>query len=341
MDRRTRTSLATSLALALAGCVGSASPSQPESFAPSTTPAPIAASSTPLPSATPSPTPIASLPFVGTIAYNRNLVDGTHGDSRLFTMPASGGDGLQLLDTEGEQARWSIDGTRLSVVGESPQGLIFVGFVNRDGTNVVRFDSPDPTLNLGCGGWSRDESTFVCEGWDEQTPGRAGLYTVAANGTHLARLTTAPEGRRDAPCDFSPDDARIAFVRINIAADNHNELRTVNRSGAFDHRLNDEVVGIRCRWSPDGSTLLVEADGGILVVAFGDPQPTPTLLPLDVPAGARLSHPTWSFDGAHVALSVALPGEMLDIWIVNADGSGATRLTNTPGIDEEVESWGP
>ena len=185
MDRRTRTSMATSLALALAGCVGSASPSQPESFAPSTTPPPAPASSTAIPSATPSPTPITGLPFTGTLAFKRNVVDGPH---LLYTMPASGGDGVQLLDgDDAEQARWSIDGTRLSVVGESPQGLIFVGFVDRDGTNIVRFDSPDPTLNLGCGGWSRDESTFVCEGWDEQKPGRAGLYAVAANGTNLAR----------------------------------------------------------------------------------------------------------------------------------------------------------
>ena len=31
-------------------------------------------------------------------------------------------------------------------------------------------------------------------------------------------------------------------------------------------------------------------------------------------------------------------GDMLDIWIANANGSGAIRPTNTAGMDEEVGS---
>ena len=257
-------------------------------------------------------------------------------------MPASGGDGVQLLDgDDAEQARWSADGSRLSVVVESPQGLIFVGFVDRDGTNVVRFDSPDPTLNLGCGGWSRDESTFVCEGWDEQKPDRAGLYTVAADGTGLARVTTSPEGRQDALCDFSPDGLRIAFVRINLADEDRNALMIVNRDGSREHKLIDDAVMLRCRWSPDGSTILATTGAGILAVDMTESGPSATLLPVQVPSGARFSHPAWSVDGKHVAFSMALPGQPFDIWVANADGSGATQVTNTPGIGEGVESWGP
>ena len=341
MDPRTRRCLAASLALALAGCVGTASPSQPAASSSSATPAPTTASSPVLPSPIPSPTPIAGLPFLGTLAYNRNLVDGKFDTYRIFTMPASGGEGTQLLETEGEQARWSADGTRLSVLGEGPQGLIFVGFVDRDGTNYVRLDSPDHTLNLGCGAWSQDAATFACEAWDDQTPGRAGLYTVAADGTGLVRVTTAPEGRQDAPCDFSPDGTRIAFVRLGLADELHNELMIVNRDGTDEHKLIDEFVKGGCRWSPVTSRLVAVGEAGILVLKMTDAQPTATLLPLNVPAGASFSHPGWSPDGAHLVLSVRTERHPWDIWIANRDGSGATQVTDTPGIDEEVESWGP
>ena len=339
MDRRrTRTCATVGLALALAGCVGSASPSPPESFAPSTTPAPAPASSTALPSATPSPTQITGLSFAGTFAYKRNVVEGPH---LLFTMPASGGDGMQLVEGDAEQARWSADGARLSVVGESPQGLIFVGFVDRDGSNFERLDSPDPTLQLGCGAWSRDEATFACDGWDEQKKGRDGLYTVAADGSGLTRVTTAPEGAHDAPCDFSPDGKQIAFVRTNPADEDRNELMIVNRDGTGERKLIDDAVMLRCRWSPDASTFLAAASAGILVVDMTESHPTATLLPVQVPSGARFSSPAWSVDGKHVAFSMALPGQPSDIWVANADGSGATQVTNTPDIDDEVESWGP
>lgn len=340
MDRRrTRICWAAGLALALAGCAGSASPSQSESLSSPTAPPPTPMPSTALPSASPSPTPIAGLPFAGTLAFKRDVVDEPH---LLFTMPASGGDGVQLLDRDdAEQARWSADGSRLSVVVESPTGRIFVGFVDRDGSKFERLDSPDPSLQLGCGAWSRDEASFACEGWDEEKPGRTGLWTVAADGNGLARVTTAPQGRQDAPCDFSPDGQRIAFVRINLADEDRNELMIVNRDGSAEHKLIDDSVMLGCRWSPDGSTILATTGARILAVDMTESGPSATRLPVQVPSGARFSHPAWSVDGKHVAFSLALPGQSFDIWVANADGSGATQVTNTPGIDEGVESWGP
>ena len=336
MDRRTRTSLAASLALALAGCSPTALPSQPATSLPTAS----ATATVGPPSAAPSPTQITVLPFGGTLVFKRNPVDGPH---LLYTMPAAGGDATQLLgDGDAEQARWSADGTRLSVVVVDPTGSrIFLGFVDRDGSNLTRLWSRDATLNLGCGAWSRDEATFACEGWDEEKPRRNGLYTVAADGSGLARVTNPPGGGQDAPCDFSPDGQRIAFVRINLADENKSELMIIDRDGSGEHRLIDDAVMLRCRWSPDGSTILAATTAGILAVAMTDAGTTAALLPIDVPAGARLAYPAWSVDGEHVAFSAALPGRQYDIWVANADGSGATQVTDTPGIDDLVESWGP
>ena len=111
--------------------------------------------------------------------------------------------------------------------------------------------------------------------------------------------------------------------------------------GAGERKLIDDAVMLRCRWSPEGSKLLAAASAGILVVDMTESHPTATLLPVQVPSGARFSSPAWSVDGKHVAFSMALPGQPSDIWVANADGSGATQVTNAPDIDDEVESWGP
>jgi Tol biopolymer transport system component len=90
----------------------------------------------------------------GRLAYGRFSPAGTH----VFTANTDGTDERELLSSVAEGPRFSPDGRRLVVVVESPQGLIFFGFVNPDGSNFMRLDSPDPTLNLGCGSWSPDGS---------------------------------------------------------------------------------------------------------------------------------------------------------------------------------------
>jgi Tol biopolymer transport system component len=219
---------------------------------------------------------------------------------------------------------------------------VFVGFVDRDGTDLVRLNSPDPTLNLGCGAWSRDGSTFACEAWDDDDPSRRGIYTVSAeDGGGLRRLTTAPPDAQDAPCDFAPDGSRLYFIRINILAENESELMVVNLDGTGGARLIDAPVSLRCRLSPEGQTLLVEAAGQILVVPLDDLPDGVHTLSVDVPRGSKLGHPAWSPDGAHIAFSASTPGQPLDLWVAEPNGDNATNLTDTPDIHEWLESWGP
>jgi Tol biopolymer transport system component len=52
--------------------------------------------------------------------------------------------------------------------------------------------------------------------------------------------------------------------------------------------------------------------------------------PTRVAAGSETyDHPTWSPDGAMIAFDSFRLGPLRDIWIVNADGSGKTRLTRS------------
>jgi Tol biopolymer transport system component len=44
-------------------------------------------------------------------------------------------------------------------------------------------------------------------------------------------------------------------------------------------------------------------------------------------------YPAWSPDGGRIAFSI-IDGVEFDLWVMNADGTGARRLTGVAGADE-------
>jgi TolB protein len=257
----------------------------------------------------------------------------------VFTANTDGTDERALLRSIAEGPRFSPDGRRLAVVVESPQGLIYYGFVNPDGSDPVRFDSPDPTLNLGCATWSPDGSRLACEAWDDTDVTRQGIYTVrASDGGDLMRVTTSPAGMKDVnPGSYSPDGRQLVFLRGEPEDEEHLTLMVVNVDGSEERPLMAQKVGLGCDWSPDGKTILTEADGSLLLVPLDSGQPSPVRIVADAPVIATRA--AWSPDGTWIVFSrVTSTGE--DIYIVRKDGTNLHQVTNTPGQDEEFGEWG-
>ena len=99
---------------------------------------------------------------------------------------------------------WSPDGSQVSITAVNAAGLVVPAIVAADGSGYREL-AVDPTLNLGCAGWSPDEVWLLCEAWDDADATRAGIYLVrAADGTGLKRLTTV----RDIPGGYSPDGSQ-------------------------------------------------------------------------------------------------------------------------------------
>ena len=273
----------------------------------------------------------ATLPR-GRLAYGRFSPDGNQ--VHAFTSNTDGTDEQALLSSVAEGPRWSPDGRHLSVVADNPQGLLFVGLVNPDGTGYVQFHSPDPTLNLGCFAWSPDGSRLACEGWDDTNAARNGIYTVrASDGGDVARVTTNPGTGHDFPADYSPDGRQIVFGR-----EGHKGVMFVNVDGSNERAMADQQGG-GGRWSPDGKTILTETHRSLLLVPVDGGQPSS--IRIDGPILAA-SGGAWSPDGAWIVFSgnaPASPGE--DIYIMRADGTDLHQVTNTPGVDEEFADWGP
>ena len=284
-------------------------------------------------SPTESPAPVPG----GRLAYGRFSPDGTH----VFTSNTDGTDEEALLPSIAEGPRFSPDGRRIAVATEDPQGLLFLALVNPDGSGYMRFARPDPTLNLGCSGaWSPDASRLACEGWDDGNPARNGIYTVrASDGGGITRVTTSPGGGHDVVGDYSPDGRRIVFIRGIQVDEEHNTLLVVNADGSDPRVLTDRKVGLASRWSPDGKTILTEANGSLLLVPVDRGEPSEIKIGADPKRPVTATRGAWSPDGSWIVFSrVTSTGE--DIYIMRKDGTNLQPVTNTPGQDEEFGEWG-
>lgn len=185
------------------------------------------------------------------------------------------------------------------------------------------------------------------------------LFTVRADGSGLRviRRTNGAGG----PV-FSPVGRTVAFTRsidretpttVGGKRRRHGfhgtSIWIVNLLTGAQRQLTpwrDGLVYIASSFSPDGSTLLATHEDDRLLQ-----ESEPVALEVDGSGSRRLledgSSPVYSPDGSRIAL-VRRTGtfgevseEASDLYVVNADGSGVRRLTNTPGSYEIAPSWDP
>jgi hypothetical protein len=119
----------------------------PAQSAKSAVPSPAARSIATNPVASPT-TSTSPLPE-GRLVFERFIGD----NGSTFTSNPDGTDVRPLVPAGLGGGRWSPDGRHISVVADNRQRRLFVGLVDPDGSHYVQFDSPDPTLDLGCIAW--------------------------------------------------------------------------------------------------------------------------------------------------------------------------------------------
>ena len=168
--------------------------------------------------------------------------------------------------------------TRFGVYGDlSPDGtqLVYTYCVKREGEfeiAVVNLETNKQlrlTENLFLDHypvWSPDGKRIAFVSDDENT-WRSGLYTMAADGTEVQRLTPSEEGIELAPPVWSPDGERLAFaIAMRSREDFRLYLYTVRSDGSELTKIAETSFVIRPpdwnefapavpAWSPDGQFL--------------------------------------------------------------------------------------
>jgi Tol biopolymer transport system component len=171
---------------------------------------------------------------------------------------------------------------------------------------------------------------------------RSGNYDIYLLdvGTGRTHRLTRDKGGDNAPA-WSPDGQKIAFSGTR---DGNTDIYVMSAAGGDPTRLtttgdwDDEPA-----WSPDGAKIAYSSGsglgGGDVWVRNADGTGSPVNLTNN---GAFDASPTWSPDGTKIAF-VSTRGPTVgtsdfDIWVMNANGSGATRLTLGGG---QFPAWSP
>ncbi len=203
--------------------------------------------------------------------------------------------------------------------------------MNADGSGVVNM-----TNNASADvepSWSGDGSKVS---FTSLRDGNAEVYTMNADGSGQTRLTNNPA--TDNESNMSWGGSKIGF-RSN--RDGNNEAYVMNADGSGETRMtNDPDHDGGPSWSPDGFKLTFSSDRDdpwsdiYAMSSSGGPLSNLTNSP-----GTSEVEPAWSPGGTKIAFETQRDGND-EIYIMNVDGSGQTRLTNNPASDESP-IWSP
>ena len=252
----------------------------------------------------------------------------------VFTSDRDGGVGLYSMNPDGSDVRMiplglvlpfsssvSPDGRRIAFYSQG--GDIWV--VGVDGSGEMNLTA-SPAFEADPS-WSPDGGRIA---FRSDSAGNYDIYTMAINGTDLQQLTfdAADEGSPT----WSPDGKRIAFgspagIRI-MNADGTNDVAitiadTISSVGRPVWSLTDRILFQGFTGSPLTNYLFsMDPDGGNLVA----------IAPLTV-AGFFMA---WSPDATQIVTDC----NMEDICVINADGTGSTRIAQGANLDR-FPTWSP
>jgi Tol biopolymer transport system component len=287
----------------------------------------------------------------GRIVFSRFTAD--FQDSSTYILDSGGGDPQPLFPLfTSSDAHWSPDGTEVAVT--SGFGCLdcfgSTVIVNPDtgAYRVVTPEGPPAVFPSNCTLWSPDGRRFACEGFNDNDPSVAGVYTVrSSDGGGLTRITDGP----DVPIDYSPDGKQIVFSRAaHPDCTPKSALYVVNVDGTGLHRITpygfcDDIGS----WSPDGNWIVFVrnplqrnaafhfSSGGQLFVVHPDGSGLAQVVPR---AGSQVfaADASWSPDGKKIVFA-SFDGTTLGIATVNRDGTDFQHVTTSPTVDHQP-NWG-
>lgn len=160
--------------------------------------------------------------------------------------------------------------------------------------------------------------------------GTVGVYFMTAAATEVHRLPLPPELENALWPSLSPDGSRVAFVSVRNNVDLRSNgifVASLDGSGLTQVTFGD---GTHPQWDPTGTGIAFSCETGRNVcLANADGS---AVVNLTSGGNGTSSYPSWTPDGRIVFMSTRdIPAGRFasEIYIMNADGSGITRLTDS------------
>lgn len=222
--------------------------------------------------------------------------------------------------------------------------------INADGTGRRDLMPDSIGSRDGSPAWSPDGTQIV---FLRESLSRDELYVMDADGTGVRPLKTlgldafepawSPEGTRIAVGESQPRGLGLGRGHT------FGEVYVMNADGTGAVRLTNSAGGkaeVACcpSWSPDGTRMVfsqgiagLPARIRLYVMNADGTNVTPLITG---PHATGNDDPTWSPDGTRIAFSRRI-GSGYDLFVVDVDGHGFTRLTTSRFPRQVISSWSP
>jgi TolB protein len=238
------------------------------------------------------------------------------------------GAGVELVGL-GSQPAWSPDGGKLAY----DCGGICIRRL--DGLDIVQIPAPSDGYDVGPA-WRPDGARIALSGYDcgvyfyYDYCSWSGLFLVEPNGANRSKVPLPASIQEVHDVAWSPEGDRLAFtcVHTNWITD----ICLVKPDGSgFERLTSDTAIEGSPTWRPDASSIAFHTNR--------HPVTEIVVMNLDDRSVTRFSpelfgmNPAWSPDGATIAFE-----GFFGLFVINADGSGRTRLTT--GFDSHP-AWRP
>ena len=205
--------------------------------------------------------------------------------------------------------------------------------MNADGSGVTRVTNPGNSRPR----WSADGTEVV---FTSTRHGFANpeIYRMNSDGSGQVRLTDDPAF--DTTPTWSPDGTTILF-NSNLGGFLTSDIYAMDREGGAVAQVTQGASREDSPdWSPDGTEIAYESDSGDsdIFVMHPDGSSRQDLM-ANEPFSRNDRDPSWSPDGRRIAFATTI-GFTTDIYVMDADGSDVTRLTESLGAAIEP-AWSP
>jgi Tol biopolymer transport system component len=263
-------------------------------------------------------------------------ISGPHAVSQIWVVKPDGSGLRRLTHSRANNAfpAWSPDGKKIAFFrdfGFSDPTKSYLYVMNADGSGQRRLTS---TVFDGEPAWSPDGRKIAYH--DDVF-----IDTINADGTGRRHLTTKERDRSDPT--WSPNGRKIAYIYAN---GDLNPIYTMNPDGSDERLLaSNPDIAANLAWSPDGKK----------IAFLGPPRTSSNVeaiytINADGSDEQRLTkgEPVWGFglglawspDARKIVFPGVAPGGVVDIYVMNADGTHIRRVTHTQQVGMGV-SWQP
>jgi hypothetical protein len=266
------------------------------------------------------------------------------GNREIYLMNSDGTNQVRITNNAGADdfPAWSPDGKRLAILSQNAAGNYVIKLMNADGTDqkeltsVVSYGNFDPFEGPRWGmSWSPDGTKIAYD--------NGGISIINVDGSNPVNVSNGSHP------SWSPDGSRIVFCTYSGGGYYGFRLWTMNADGSNQIPLPGGSTGnytqdVDPTWSPDGMRIAgVQQwflDVGVLFIR----NLSGTWEFQDWTTDRDSSSPAWSPDGTKIAYSAVIwpyaQYRNVEIFVINADGSGLMQLTDTGGY-EAHPAWQP